>query len=183
MLALVAGACSGDDDPSDGAAATSTTETSVAETTTTAEPTTTTEDPAAAVEQAFFDQWDAYLEIVRNPDPSHPLIEQTYTGGARDEVLNGVSKLISEGRAIRRPDDPQLFIPRVLDIRELSETEFVLFECTIQGLVLFDQETGDVVDDELADYNRKSRYVLEDGRWKVAQTTRFEEGDPTCDDI
>lgn len=177
--ALVVAAC-GDDDaaspvtvPADGTGSAPTSERPT---------TTTTEDPTAAVEQAFFDQWDAFLEVASNPDPSHPLISAHFVGRAEESVRDGVSKLVADGHSIRRPDDPSRFVPAIREIRRISDSEYLVFECTIQGLVLIDQESGAVLDDAVADYERKSTYVLDDGRWKVQSTERLEAEDPACDD-
>lgn len=177
--ALLAAACTGDDDTTDVTIAPD--ETTAPETTTTEAPTTTTEDPTVAVEQAFHDQWDAYLEIVGDPDPANPLIEATYTGGARDEILDAVSKLILEGRVIVRPEDSSKFQPRVGDVARVSDTEYLLVQCTIQGLVLKDAESGATIDDEVAEFNRQSTYVLEADTWKVSRTTRLPDTVTTCD--
>jgi hypothetical protein len=177
---LVLGACGGDDAASDVTVAPETT-TTVA--TTTSEAPTTTEDPTAAVEQAFYDQWDAYLEIVADPDVENPLIDQTYVGEARLGVVDGVSKLIADGTAIRRPDDPDLFEPRIVETRRIDATTYVVFECTIQGLVLFDAATGAVLDDAVADYERRNTIIQSNGEWKVADTVRLSEEEPGCDEL
>ncbi len=180
-VALVAGACAGDDDASPDVTVDPTATTAAVEDP--PETTTTTADPRVAVEQAFYDQWDAYLEIVGDPDVSNPLIELTYTGTARDGVIDGISALREAGTAIRRPDDPQLFTPRIVETRRVSATEYLVFECTIQGLVLFEREAGTVLDDAVANYERKNTLVLDDQAWKVSDTVRVEVGEPGCDDL
>ncbi|MDZ7674592.1 MAG: hypothetical protein U5K30_05940 [Acidimicrobiales bacterium] len=77
----VVGACSGNDDDASPVTV-DPDSTTTSETTTTTESTTTTENPEAAVEQAFYAQWDAFVEILEDPDPANPLIEEHFTGQA-----------------------------------------------------------------------------------------------------
>lgn len=177
-VAVVIGACGDDDD--------STSPVTVDPETTTTEPTTTdatptTEDPEAAVEQAFYDQWDAYLEIVADPDPANPLIDEYFTGRAKQGVLDGVSRLISEGRAIREPENEEDFEPTIVETQIRSATEASVFECTTDGLVVFDKASGTVVNDEVVHVEQRNEFTLEDGRWKASDLRETEPGEPGCD--
>ena len=179
--ALVVGACAGDDDASDVTVAPD--ETSVPESTTTEATTTTTEDPTVAVEQAFYDQWDAFVEILEDPDPSNPLIEQHFSGDAKDAVLDGVSSLIADGLAIRTPDNEANFEPRIVEVRILSPTSAAVFECTLEGLVIYHQESGDVVEDAVSEFESRNDFEMIDGRYVVTSTRDIEEGEPGCDEL
>ena len=179
--ALVVGACSGDDVASDVTVAPD--QTTAPETTTTEAITTTTEDPADAVEQAFFDQWDAYLDIVGDPDTANPLIDQHFTAGAKDAVLDGVSALIADGLAIRLPDDEADFEPRIVGAQVLSPTTAVVFECTLEGLVIYRQDTGEIVDGAVSEFESRNDFELIDGRYVVTSTRDIEEGEPGCDEL
>ncbi len=83
IVILALAACGGDDASS----STTTTMPSPESTTTatTAAPT-TTEDPTAAVEQAFYDQWDAFVEITGHPDVRNPLIDRYFAGKAKEAL-------------------------------------------------------------------------------------------------
>lgn len=179
--ALLVGACTSDDEPS--ASTVAPDETTVPESTTTEPTTTTTEDPAAAVEQAFFDQWDAYLEIVGDPDPANPLIDQHFSEEAKDAVLDGLSKLVEEGLAIRLPEDEANFEPRIVETQVLSPTTAAVFECTLEGLVIYRPETGEIVDDAVSEFESRNDFELVDGQYVVTSTRDIQDGEPGCDDL
>lgn len=179
--ALLVGAC-GDDDaggsdvtvPADPNSSTSSSTTSSS---------TTTADPAGAVEQAFYDQWDAFVEITSAPDVDNPLIDEYFTGEAKQALLDGVSKLIADGQAIRLPEDPSDFEPRIVEIRMEGESSAVVYECTVEALVIVDQATGEVVDDAVSEFESRNVFERVDGRFKVSETADPPEGEPGCDDL
>ncbi len=177
-LALVAAACGGGaDDPSSATVpATEPTTTS-----TTAAPTTTTEDPAAAVEQAFYDQWDAFVEIAGDPDVTNPLIDEYFTGRAKEGVLDGVSKLIAGGEAIRLPDDASRFRPTIDRTVIQSPTDAVVFECTIDGLVVYEVAPVKSSNDAVEVLGQRNDFKFIDGRWKATDLRDLAEGEPRCD--
>ena len=100
----------GDGEPS--AATVAPTPTSESTTTTEATTTTTTTSSVeAAVEQAFYEQWDAFIEILSDPDPANPLIDRYFTGRARETLLDTISSDVRDGYVTQRPSDPALFSP------------------------------------------------------------------------
>lgn len=180
-VALLIGAC-GDDD-ADGSGVTVPADSSSSSSSSTTEPPTTTADPAGAVEQAFYDQWDAFVEITSAPDVDNPLIDEYFTGEAKQALLDGVSKLIADGQAIRLPDDPSDFKPRIVAIEMTGDSSAVVYECTVEGVVIFDQVTGQVVNDAVSNYERRNTFERIDDRWLVSSTTPIQEGDPGCDEL
>ncbi|WP_436793883.1 hypothetical protein [Actinospongicola halichondriae] len=180
-VALAAGACAGDDDASPDVTVdpteSSTTTTSMAESTT------TTEDPRVAVEQAFFDQWDAFVEILEDPDPANPLIDQFFTGAARDSILDTISEFIRDGKRARLPDDPKDFSPKVVEVSVDSTTSATLFECTVDGIVIVDVATGAPTNDSVSTYEARNTFELVDGEWKLAGSGDVRDGDPACADL
>ena len=178
--ALVIGACAGDDDASDVTVAQD--ETSVPESTTTEATTTTTEDPTVAIEQAFYDQWDAFVEILEDPDPSNPLIDQFFTGTARDAILDTISSDIERGLVTRRPENPDHFSPGIESIEFVDERTALVVECTIDGLIVLDRETGMVINDNVVSARLENTFVLEDGQWKLLTNKGLgkEEGAEGC---
>lgn len=179
-LALVVGACGGDDD--DTSNVTVPADTSTTESTTTTEPatTSTTEDPAAAVEAAFFAQWDAFVAILGNPDPANPLIDRHFTGEARESLLDSISDFLQEGKRAQRPADPAHFSPAVLEVVVEGETA-VLFECTVDGIVVVDAESGEVLNDEVSTYALRNEFRFEGGAWKLSATREPTAEEPACD--
>lgn len=166
--ALLVGACTGDDTASDVTVAPD--QTTAPETTTTDAPTTTTEDPAAAVEQAFFDQWDAFVEILEDPDPSNPLIDEFFAGAARDQVLDIVSRYIAEDKVAARPDDSADFAPSIITTQILGGDSAIVEECTIDGTKIVRRSTGEVLNDNLDVNHFENTFELIDGQWKLTST-------------
>lgn len=167
VSALLAGCGGGGEEPSAVTVA-QTTPTS----TTTTEATTTTVSAEAAVEQAFYEQWDAFIEILSDPDPGNPLIDRYFTGRARETLLDTISSDVRNGYVTKRPEDPQLFRVMPLEIELDSEDSARLRACVVDGLVLKVRETGEVVNDEVATVESRNTFVLEGGRWKLEQSVR-----------
>lgn len=171
--ALLAGACTSDDEPSDSTVAPD--ETTAPESTTTEATTTTTEDPTAAVEQAFFDQWDAFIEILEDPDPSNPLIDVFFAGAARDQVLDIVSRYIAEDQVAARPDDPADFAPSIIATHLVGNNSAIVEECTIDGTKIVQRSTGEVLNDNLDVNHFENTFELIDGRWRLTSTKVLED--------
>lgn len=180
-VALAAGACSGDDDGTSAVTVPAADTTSSSTSSSSTQPTTTTEDPTVAVEQAFYDKWDAYVEAGREPDAFSPVIDQTFTGDAHTAFADALSRLLAGGNALRPPDDSERFQPRINELRILDQASAVVFECTYDGLVIYNSGTGDVVDDAVDHVAARNEFEFVDGRWKVARVADLEQGDPPCD--
>lgn len=181
--ALLLGACGGDATDTSNVTVPAETSTTEPATTTTESTTTTTEDPKAAVEAAFYEHWDAFVEILEAPDPSNPLIDQYFTGAARSAVLDGVSRLIGDGHAVRLPADSSNFRPQIKSIVLLSDTEAIVYECTIDGLVVYDTSSGEIVNQSVDKIAQRNLLQLEDGSWKVSDLRDIEEDEPSCGDF
>ena len=179
--ALLVGACTSDDEPS--ASTVAPDETTVPESTTTEATTTTTEDPAAAVEQAFFDQWDAFVEVLEDPDPSNPLIDMFFIGAARDSLLDTVSSDIDNGWVTQRPENPDHFKPGVESVEIVDSATAIVIECTIDGLVVVERQSGTVVNDNVVSARLENTFVLDGDQWKLStnRTLSREEGPDGCD--
>ncbi len=174
-VALVAGACAGDDDASPDVTVDPTATTAAVEPP--AETTTTTADPRVAVEQAFYDQWDAFVEILEAPDPANPLIERFFTGAARDAILDTISADVEAGYITRRPDDPAHFVPGIESIEFVDESTAVVVECTIDGLVVLRSDTGEVVNDNVVTARLENTFKLEAGQWKLLTNKGLDQTD------
>lgn len=180
-ITLLFGACS---DSGGGEASTT-----VAESTTTAEPTTTVAETTTTVstvedeiEAAYRAHWDAYVEIFAAPDPNNPLIDQHFTGDAKQAVLDAIARHLIDGTAVRAPDDPADFAQDVLSV-DVDGGEAQVISCVVDGLVVVDSATGTAINDNLVTLRRATTMLLSDGRWKVSAGTseRLGEGRLTCD--
>lgn len=146
--------------------------------------TTTTTDPDAAireeVEQAYFAQWDAFVEILETPDPNNPLINDHFTGVARERVLDVVSEFVARGYVARRPDDQSLFRPAIQRV-EVAGDRALVVECTVDGLLKVDLSSGAIVDDDVSTAHLANWFVRRGGVWKVESTDQASAGEPPCD--
>lgn len=150
-------------------------------TTTTSVP--TTADPLVAVEQAFHDQWDAYLDVLEAPDITDPLIDEHFTGRAREHLADRVSEFLAEGKVAVRPEDPDELVPRIVGMRLESPTVAHVFECTVDGVRIIDARTGEVRNGTVITLEARNTFHLVDGRWKLANLVAgVEPGEPSCDD-
>lgn len=174
--ALLAGCGGGDGEPS----AVTVAETTPTSTTTT-EATTTTVSAEAAVEQAFYEQWDAFIEILSDPDPANPLIDRYFTGPARESLLDAISRFVSDGVSAKRPDDRAQFQPTVRAVHLESRTRAVVIECTIDGIQQVDRRTGTVIDSDVAQVHGKLVFEYSGGQWRVAEIGTASAEDPPCD--
>ena len=181
--AVLLGACGGDDDASGVTVPEDEVTTS---TSTTTGSTTTTTDPDAdvkeAIEQAYYDQWDAYIEILSDPDPTNPLIEQHFTGAARERLLDSIAEDVRAGIVTRRPDNPDNFRADIIDV-SLAEEQATVISCLVDGLVQVDRTTGAVVNDAVATLKIETSMVLEDQNWKLEDSVRLSrlEGATSCE--
>ena len=148
-------------------------------TTTTAEPTTTTADDPdvelkAEIEDAYYAQWDAYVEILSDPDPTNPLIDRHFAGAARERLLDAISADIREGLVTRRPASSEHFrhVVETVDVR--SESEAVVVSCVIDGLVVQKRSSGEIVNDTVAVLRVESAFVLDGSLWKLDDSVRLE---------
>ena len=181
VAAVVAGACSGDDDSSGTTVPADDATTSTTSSSTTSSTTSTTEDPTAAVEQAFYDQWDAFVEILSAPDPANPLIDKHFAGDARATVLDIIASDLTQNFTTSKPEDPMHFVPRIESVEFVSPITALVTECTVDGLVIRNRDTGEVVNDVVATVRIKNRFELDDGRWRVASSTRIARSEGVVD--
>ncbi len=158
-------------------------------------PTSTTSTTAAAqedgdaevigqIEAAYFAQWDAFVEILGDPDPANPLIDQHFAGAAKETLLDSIARFLANGQVARRPEDPSLFVPRVESVELQSEERAELIECLVDGLQLVDRETGEVVNDTVSYLRVRNEFQLLDDMWKVVDTEIIDrlEGASECAD-
>lgn len=135
------------------------------------------------VEQAYLAQWEAYVEILSAPDPANPLIDQHYTGSAREQLLDTISDDIANGYVTERPANPEHFSVDVDSVQIAGGDRAVVLSCLVDGLVLKQADSGGVLNDDVASIAYRTEMVFEDGRWKIseAEEVEREEGADGCD--
>lgn len=124
----------------------------------------------AAVEQAFYEQWDAFIEILSDPDPANPLIDRYFTGPAREQVLDAVSEFVARGHVARLPADPKKFELTVETIDLVSARRAEVVECVVDGLTVVEAGSGETVNDAVSVLRIREVFVFEDDYWKVSTT-------------
>jgi hypothetical protein len=127
-------------------------------------------DQVAAVRRAFHDQWDAFVEITSDPDITDPLIDRHFTGEAREAVLDTVSADLLHGHATGVPDDPDLFQPSIESVEITGPASAVVVECTVDGLMVVERDSAEVVDATVVTVRIENRFERADGTWKVARS-------------
>lgn len=153
-------------------------------TTTTEDPstTTTTEDPTAAIEQAYYDQWDAFVEILSDPDPANPLIDKHFAGAAKEKLLDSVSRFVQNGTVAALPLSAHDFRPRVESIEMNSSDSAMVVECLVDGLRVLERASGRVLNDNVKTLRIKNEFRYRQGTWKIVSSTTVDElGPGACD--
>lgn len=172
---VVSSACSGDDDDST-TVITDPVETTESTTTSTSSTTSTTIDPdaevKAEVEAAYLAYWDAVLEIFAEPNPGNPLIERHTTGAVRRVTLEAVAEDALEGRVVQPPEDPDDYTQTVLEV-EVHGSSATVRACAIDGALVIDRATNEVLDDDLVTLLLTATLANE-GTWKV-ETSQVED--------
>lgn len=168
VLAFVAlAACSSDDD-SVAAPMTSTTTTSRnqgADSTSTS--TTTVEDVEAEIVDRYQAFWQARFEANREPvNPDHPGLREYATGAQRENVLEETRARQDEGIAFRLPAN-SVGESRVRVI-EIDGKEATLQECVVNDGVVYEVDTGEVIDDSVVTRNVRATMRRVDSEWKLA---------------
>ena len=128
----------------------------------------------ADVEEAYYAQWDAYVEILSDPDPSNRLIDQHFAGAAKETLLDSISKDIRDGVVTRLPENKADFAPRIESI-DVQESKATVLECVVDGLVAVRRSTGEVLDDDVVVLRLTNEFELLGGQWKIIRTEVVEE--------
>jgi len=194
VLATFLAGCSDDDEP---AASTTTipvetsTSTSTSTSATATEPdagsTTTTADesppttaPGTTPEQEVIDRyvgyWNARFEANSGtPDPGAAGLGEFATGAQLEAVIEETQSNLDGGLGIREADDPHDF--QKVTVVEIDGDRAVVQECVVSDEVLFNRDTGEIVNDVVATHNVRGELLRVDGRWKVSSARllqRFE---------
>jgi len=189
-LAMLFAGCSDDDEPA-ASTTSSPVETSTSPSSTTSEPvsettTTTVEEsppttaPGTTPEQEVIDRyvgyWNARFEANSGtPNPDAPALRDFATGAQLDAVIEETQSNLDGGLSIREADDPHDF--QKVTVVEIEGDRAVVQECVVSDEVLFNRDTGEIVNDVVATHNVRGELLRVDGVWKVSSARllqRFE---------
>jgi hypothetical protein len=175
--ALLVGACSADEggEASPATVAVEDEATTAAATPTTTTTTTVVDAAVAAVERAYFEQWDAFVEIFSDPDPSNPLIDRYFAGTARETILDSIARDIRDNVITRLPENPSDFRPAIESLAMDSSETATVIECLVDGLVAVDRVNGTVLNDDVVVLRVTNAFQLIDAQWKVTSIRVLEE--------
>ena len=180
-LAIFGASCSSDD------AATTTTTTTEAPSSSTTETTTdtssSTETPTPSTSttsstpsgQSIEDEivaryiayWDArFAANTGTPNPDDPALREYATGAQLDAVVAETRANLEQGRAFRPADDPADI--QWVNVIEVEGDHAVVQECVVTDGVIFNRDTGEVIDGEVYTQNVRGELQRVDGAWKVS---------------
>ncbi|MDZ7733734.1 MAG: hypothetical protein U5R31_12260 [Acidimicrobiia bacterium] len=181
LLALALAGCGGGEREES-----ATTSAEVETSTTTAEPGTTSttaeeNGERKAILAAVEGYWQTIREASNPPDPGHPGFDQFFTGEARQQSLETMRGRQVLGHGVRLPTDSQY--SHDLEVAEIAATHAVVTDCAVDDTVLFELETGEIVNDEVQTLSWRTELELVNGAWKVSVNTveREWEGVAGCD--
>jgi hypothetical protein len=172
LFGVVAGAACGDDDDDGGRAQRSTT---------TASTTTTAPTPEAAVETAYLAYKDLRARLLEAPDAGDPEIAQWATGAAEDRLVESLTMLEAEGRAVRFGPDYAVVVLSV----SLAGASAELMECFVDDADVIDVASEEVVgESEVATVLNRVTLLAGPGGWQVIDIVQEDgwEGVSDCSD-
>lgn len=176
---LAAAACG--DDGGDGEETTDSTAPS-----TTSAPTATLDEETRkeeAAKAAFLAYYDAYQEAGAEPvDPENAEMQALITDEHKVVVTRNLQDREARGEAVRLPTNPKSSHGiRSAELQPDGTVEIV--DCQVDDSIVYEVETGAVVDDDVVTKLVIGSVVLEGGTWKVAFTeiSQMWPGVGTCD--
>jgi hypothetical protein len=179
VVVLAGGACGGEDneESTDPTAASTT---SAPATTTTLDDETQKEEAATG---ALLDYYDAYQEATAEPvNPEHAELQARVTGEHKAVVTRNLEDRQANGEAVRLPASTQgSHDIRSAELQPDGSVEIV--DCQVDDSIVYEVETGDVVDDDVVTKLVIGSMAFEGGAWKLAfsETSEAWPGVGACD--
>lgn len=139
-------------------------------TTTRAETTTTTSTPQRPVEEEIVERYEAFWDARFRanqppPNPDHSDLREYATGRQLEQVIGETTSNLEARLAIRRPSDGQR--RSRVEVRSVENDTATLQECAVDDGVIYQYETGAVVNDAVETHNVEAMMRRVDGKWKV----------------
>jgi hypothetical protein len=164
VIVVLSSGCGGDDgEAADDGTTTSTSETTIASTT-------TTQDPEAEVEAAYLAYWEMAKRLSQNPDPRDPELAQRASGTNLDQVIDNLTTLQAQGRAIRFG---RQYRHDVLSV-ELTGAMALVRDCSVDDAATINATTGREVSASVTTALLEASLTLEDGSWRVGSIQRLD---------
>ena len=167
---LAAAACGGDGGGGDGEETTDSTTPS-----TTTAPTTTLDEATRkeeAAQAAFLAYYDAFFEAAAEPvNPELPRLQELMTGDQQRIVTRNLEAMRTNGQATRLPANSQRRQdPRIVELQ--ADGSVHVTSCEIDDSVVYDVNTGAVVNDDVVTNTISATLVEEAGQWKIVFSER-----------
>jgi hypothetical protein len=163
-------ACGGDDEESTESTGSTTTNTTTALTTTVDEETRKEE----AAKEAFLGYYEAFFAAAAEPvTPQLPELQRLMTGDQQRIVTRNLDDMRARGHATRLPPDSQRrHDPRVVRLQADGSVEVT--SCEVDDSIVYEVETGAVINDDVVTNVISATLVEERGQWKIAFSERTE---------
>jgi len=129
-------------------------------------PATTPTDDEAAIIAAVHGYWDAIIDSSNPPDRRHPELARFATGEALTVALRTIERRESLRQGVRLPEGSAYRHAPVLE--RLETARAVIRDCSIDDSVVYDLNSGQVLNDAVATNIWRTSLVYVDGGWKVA---------------
>lgn len=163
VVAFVA-ACASEDAPTTADAASSSSSTTTA---TSAPPTTVDEE--AAILTAVDGYWKTIRDSSNPADPSHPGFDRYFTGEALEHSKSVTSDRLSQGHAVRLPHDSAYRHSPQIVVLETDRAE--VRDCAVDDSVLFDVETGQILNDDVVTFDWSLVLRRVNSSWRVSSAS------------
>lgn len=145
---------------------------------TTAKPTTTAPSVEAEVEAAYLAYWDMAERLAQAPDPSDPEINERSTGRVRDELVDNLTTMRTQGQRIEFGPSNGHDVVNV----DIDGTAATVSDCVVDEGVQIDDATGERVDFPATHGLLEARMVTSEGGWIVESISKPPAGlvEETC---
>ncbi len=182
VVALVGGACrsSNDDeivDPTSTESTSSSSVSSVTSTSTSSTSSTTSIDGSNVTAEAqarYLAFWDARFEAnTAPPDPEDPALAEYATGAQLDNVIAETQRRLDAGHALRAADPSQT--SHEVTVVSAEEGRVELQDCFVNDGVVYEIESGAVVDDSVVTRSVSALMVRVAGVWKLERASVVQE--------
>jgi hypothetical protein len=171
-VVVVGGVGCGGDDEEEGSTGSSVGSTTAAPSTTLDEETGKVLDEETgkveAATRALLDYYDAYQQATAEPvDPEHSHLQALVTGEHRLVVTRNLEERHAKGEAVRLP--PSTLSSHDIRSAELQPDGSVeIVDCQVDDSIVYQVETGEVVDDDVVTKLVVGLMSFEGGAWKLA---------------